>query len=100
MATVNYTLRIDERDKQSAEKVFKELGMTFSTGVNIYIKAVSRQHRIPFDLALHEPSESAFMPDSKVSRDEKEMAFMSLRGILAGYEIDLEKEREERILAK
>ncbi|MCL1878911.1 MAG: type II toxin-antitoxin system RelB/DinJ family antitoxin [Defluviitaleaceae bacterium] len=96
MATVNYTLRIDESDKQNAEQVFKELGMTFSTGINVYIKTVGRQLRIPFDLALNEPA----MATPKNSRAEKEDAFIALSGILAGHEVDLDKEREERILSK
>jgi addiction module RelB/DinJ family antitoxin len=98
LATVNYTLRIDERDKQSAEQVFRELGMTFSTGINVYIKTVSRQSRIPFDLALHESAAS--IPKAKASRADKENAFVALNGILAGHEVDLDKEREERILSK
>ena len=97
MATVNYTLRIDEHDKQSAEQVFKKLGMTFSTGVNVYIKTVSRQSRIPFDLALNEFSAAPTMPEANISRAEKENAFIALSGILAGHEVDLDKEREERI---
>ena len=54
MAAINYTLRIDEEDKQKAEQVFKTLGMTFSTGINIYIKTVVRQQRIPFPLSVNE----------------------------------------------
>ncbi|MCL1788372.1 MAG: type II toxin-antitoxin system RelB/DinJ family antitoxin, partial [Defluviitaleaceae bacterium] len=53
MAGTNYTLRIDETDKQQAELVFKALGMNLSTGINIYIKAVSRQQRVPFELDLN-----------------------------------------------
>ena len=33
-------------------------------------------------------------------RGEKEKSFKALKGILAGYEIDLDKEREERILSE
>jgi DNA-damage-inducible protein J len=50
MAITNYTLRIDEADKQKAESVFKTLGMTLSTGINVYLKTVGRQRRIPFAL--------------------------------------------------
>jgi DNA-damage-inducible protein J len=50
VAITNYTLRIDEADKQKAENVFKTLGMTLSTGINIYLKTVGRQQRIPFVL--------------------------------------------------
>ena len=52
MSTVNYTLRLDEIDKQKAEQVFRALGMSFSTGINIYIKAVGRQMGIPFPLTV------------------------------------------------
>jgi len=95
---VNYTLRIDEHDKQTAEQVFKKLGMTFSTGINVYIKTVGRQLRIPFDLALSESGVA--MPETKNAQAEKEYAFKRLGGILAEHEIDLDKEREERILSK
>ena len=53
MATVNYTLRLDETDKQRAEQVFKALGMSFATGMNIYVKAVGRQLGIPFSLTIN-----------------------------------------------
>jgi DNA-damage-inducible protein J len=56
MATINYTLRVDSSDKQNAEQVFKNLGMTFATGINIYLKTVGRQQKIPFSLSLDERS--------------------------------------------
>jgi len=99
MATVNYTLRIDENDKQIAEQVFKGLGMTFATGINIYLKTVGRQQEIPFELALRKQSR-ATAPLVSTSKDEKWAAFMALEGILAGHDVDLEKERGERILSR
>ena len=97
MATTNYSLRIDEADKQKAEQVFKGLGMTFSTGMNIYIKAVGRQQQIPFSLSL---GDSVVPPSKrKVSLSEKEHSFNAISGILAGHDIDLDQERDERILS-
>jgi DNA-damage-inducible protein J len=98
VATVNYSLRIDEADKQKAEQVFKTLGMTFSTGINIYIKAVGRQQKIPFDLAIDRQTTVA--PISNDSRVKKERSFNALNGVLAGHTVDLDQEREERILPK
>ena len=73
MKATNYTLRIDENDKQKAEQVFKALGMTFSTGMNIYIKAVGRQQRIPFILAIDDKVSAASLADVfKEARDEAE----------------------------
>ena len=54
MASVNYTLRLDETDKIEAESVFKELGMSFATGMNIYVKTVGRLRKIPFNMDLNE----------------------------------------------
>jgi len=54
MASVNYTLRINEVDKQNAEQVFKNLGMSFATGINIYLKTVGRQKKIPFILEVND----------------------------------------------
>ena len=96
MATTNYTLRVDDADKQRAEQVFKELGMTFATGINIYIKTVSRQQKIPFELALNPQT---FANKKNSTKLEKKNAFTALDGILAGHEVDLDKEREERILS-
>ena len=64
MATVNYTLRVDEADKQKAEQVFKSLGMTFSTGVNIYLKTVGRQQRIPFVLSVNDVASKTSLMDA------------------------------------
>jgi len=92
MAAVNYTVRFDESDKQTAERVFNELGLTLAAGLNIYIKTVARQQRIPFDLALNKKA--------TVTRGQKEKSARALAGLLAGHEVDLDREREERILAR
>ena len=96
MATTNFTLRIDETDKQNAEQVFKSLGMTLSTGINVYLKAVCRQQKIPFELALYEQDG---VPATPKTWDEKREAFMALKGIMAGHEVDLDELRYERILS-
>ena len=99
MATINYTIRLDEADKQAAEKVFSQLGLTLAAGLNVYLKAVARQQKIPFELTLNEQVKTAFDSVSKTKTD-KEKSFQALNGVLAGFEIDLEKEREERIKSK
>ena len=101
MATVNYTIRLDEADKQAAEHVFNQLGLTLAAGLNVYLKTVARQQKIPFELALNAlaataPAAAGELPKT---RTEKEKSFNALNGILAGYEIDLDKEREERIMS-
>jgi DNA-damage-inducible protein J len=52
--TKTYTIRLDETDKQRADQVFRELGMTFATGMNLYVKMVGRHKKIPFNLDVSE----------------------------------------------
>jgi DNA-damage-inducible protein J len=59
ISTVNYTLRLDEADLQTAERVFSQLGLTLSAGFNIYVKVVVRQQKIPFELSLA-PSQNEY----------------------------------------
>jgi DNA-damage-inducible protein J len=59
MAAVNYTVRLDESDKKAAEQVFNDLGLTLAAGFNVYIKAVVRQRRIPFDMTLNPQQKTA-----------------------------------------
>ncbi len=46
------SIRVEPEVKAEAVKVFKSLGLDFSTGIDIYLRAVVREQRIPFDLAL------------------------------------------------
>ena len=45
-------LKIDESTKKQLEQVCNELGMTMSTALNIFIKKVIREKRIPFDVSI------------------------------------------------
>lgn len=44
------TVRIDKHVKDEATEVFKSIGLSFNTGIEIYLRAVVREQRIPFDL--------------------------------------------------
>jgi DNA-damage-inducible protein J len=55
MGTVNVTIRMDESVKMQAEQVFSELGLNMSVALNVFVKTVARERRIPFDLALNDP---------------------------------------------
>ncbi len=47
------SISVDSRVKQEATAVFEELGLSFSTGIEIYLRAVARERRIPFDIDLN-----------------------------------------------
>ena len=48
MATVNTSIKIDEETKKEAQKLFKDLGLSLSTAINIFLKQAIREKGIPF----------------------------------------------------
>ena len=48
--TAQISVRIDEDIKQSAELVLNEMGLTMSAAITVFLKKVSREHRIPFEI--------------------------------------------------
>ena len=46
------SLKIDDDVKHNVAAVCDELGILVSTAINIYLKKISREKRIPFDLSI------------------------------------------------
>ena len=44
------TVRVDKHVKDEATEVFKSIGLSFNAGIEIYLRAVVREQRIPFEL--------------------------------------------------
>ena len=61
MAQVSF--RVDDDIKKKAERTFDDIGISMSTAINIYLKAVVRENRIPFEL-----SADPFYSDVNMSR--------------------------------
>lgn len=57
MSTTAVNIRVDEDLKQQADELFKKLGMTLSSGINIFLAHSVRQRALPFDVTLHVPNE-------------------------------------------
>ncbi len=49
-ATVPFTFRIDKSLKPEFEKVCSEMGLPMGTMINIFVKTVVREQRVPFRL--------------------------------------------------
>ena len=48
MVTVNRSIQIDEKTKKEAQELFKDLGLSLSTAINIFLKQAIREKGIPF----------------------------------------------------
>ena len=44
------SLRVDDDVKRSAEKTLDTIGLSMSSAINIFLKTVAREKRIPFEL--------------------------------------------------
>lgn len=45
------SLRVDDEVKRSAEKTLDDIGLSMSAAINIFLKKVARENRIPFELS-------------------------------------------------
>lgn len=59
MALSTLTARVDEKDKISFDAFCSSVGLTSSAAINIYVKAVLRERRIPFEIRQEDPFFSA-----------------------------------------
>ena len=51
MNQVAFTVQMDNSLKDEFEKICDNFGMTMSTAINIFARAVIKQKKIPFDIA-------------------------------------------------
>jgi len=67
------SIRVDENVKNSAEQTLDAIGLSMSAAINIFLKAVAREKRIPFELTA-DPfySESNIRYLESIMKDVKE----------------------------
>lgn len=51
MAQATITARVDVRDKIDFDAFCSNVGLNTSTAINLFVKAVLRENRIPFEIA-------------------------------------------------
>lgn len=50
MAQATITARVDEDDKKLFDAFCSDVGLNTSTAINMFVKAVLRERRLPFDV--------------------------------------------------
>lgn len=50
MALATLTARVDAKDKASFDTFCSNVGLNTSTAINLFVKAVLRENRIPFEI--------------------------------------------------
>ena len=56
MATVNMSIRMDTELKKQADAMLSDMGLNMATAMNMFLRQVVRQGRIPFEIATDIPN--------------------------------------------
>ena len=56
MATTNMSIRMDVELKKQAEAMLSDMGLNMTTAMNMFLRQVVRQGRIPFEIATDIPN--------------------------------------------
>lgn len=71
--STNLNIRIDKKIKDQAEIIFAELGLNMTTAINMFLRTVVREKKIPFELKLEKPNEitaAAIKEGRKIAYDD------------------------------
>ena len=75
------SLRVDDDVKRNAERTLTDIGLSMSTAINIFLKKVARENRIPFELSadpFYSESNLKFLRESISEVKEGKSRIMSL----------------------
>lgn len=70
METLTLNVRVDAKDKKNFEQFCSSVGINISTAVNMFIKAVLREQKIPFEVRSNTLDEETI---KKLQESEEEM---------------------------
>ena len=56
MATVNMSIRMDTELKKQADAMLAAMGLNMTTAMNMFLRQVVRQGKIPFEIATDIPN--------------------------------------------
>lgn len=68
MAQSTLTARVDSQDKIAFDAFCSNVGLNTSTAINLFVKAVLRENRIPFEIAQNP---DPFFSESNISYVKK-----------------------------
>lgn len=68
MALKTLTARVDETDKANFDTFCSNVGLNTSTAINLFVKAVLRENRIPFEIT---PSPDPFFSEENIAYVKK-----------------------------
>ena len=62
-------ISIDDRLKEEGERLFKEMGMSFSSAVSLFISQAVREQAIPFKIKTQKPQDVTFASENVLAKE-------------------------------
>jgi len=78
------SLRVDDDVKRGAERTLNEIGLSMSTAINVFLRKVAREGRIPFELSV-----DPFYSHENMTRLRESIAQMEATGGTV-HEVDID----------
>ncbi|SCZ82122.1 type II toxin-antitoxin system RelB/DinJ family antitoxin [Acidaminobacter hydrogenoformans] len=92
MAQTTLSVRMDENIKKQFDAFCAEVGMNTSVAINLFAKAVLRERRIPFEIALND---DPFYSDANLDRLKKAIAQLDESNLIVKSMDELEEMERE-----
>lgn len=77
------SLRVDDEVKRSAERTLDDIGLSMSAAINIFLKTVVRENRIPFELS----ADPFYSNENMKELEKRVMDIQSGKSILKEHEL-------------
>lgn len=71
MAQAMLNVRIDSEDKSRFEKFCRQTGLNISTCINMFVKAVLREQRLPFEVKVAPLYDKEIMPKNQTEDSDR-----------------------------
>lgn len=92
MAQTTLSVRMDENIKKQFDAFCAEVGMNTSVAINLFAKAVLRERRIPFEIALND---DPFYNEANLARLKKAIAQLDESKLIVKTKDELEEMERE-----
>jgi len=90
--TTQVNVRIDETVKQQAEELLQDLGLSMSSAINLFARAVIREQGLPFELKYNNSS----FTEQEVKKIDEDL-LKSEADISAGRTVDARRYLQDKI---
>lgn len=83
-------VRVDSDDKKSFDKFCNAVGMNVSVAVNMFVKAVIREQKLPFEIKTDEFDtniEASVTEGRKIAKDKKIKGYKSMAALRKALDV-------------